>query len=503
MKTKKVFFHALCLILILSAYFLICAEKWFMNVFSVGIEQILFTIKNPMKGSNIDFLHGIFFYISKKFALLIVATYIFFAVLSEFIFSKIDVALNISVGKNKVSIDFGKFIFRGVLILFSVFFLLVLLDIYNQLKVPAFIKSRIEKSKIYEEYYVEPIAEKITGKGKNLILIYLESMETTYASVADGGNQPYENYIPHLTKLASENINFSNTQKLGGSHAASGTGWTMGALFSTSSGIPFKFPFNGNALNMYDSVGKSVVTLGDILKEKGYSNEFLCGSDGNFAGRKQFFEQNGDYNVFDLFTAREKGYIPKDYYVWWGFEDSGLYRIAKDEIMSLAKEKNPFNFTMLTVDTHHVGGYFCGKCERKHSENLMDVLNCADIQLAEFIEWISCQEFFKDTVIIITGDHPRMDQFLVKDIPYYERTVYNCFINASAPESFEKTEREFAAFDMFPTILCAMGFKIEGNRLGLGTNLFSNVKTLSEEMGFKEFNSEISKHSDFYENHFY
>ena len=503
MKSKKIFFHALYLILILSVYFFICAEKWFMNVFSVGIEQILFTIKNPMKGSNIDFLNGIFFYLSKKAVLVIAATYIFFAFLSGFIFSKIDVALNISLGKKEFSIDIKKFIFRSILILFSISFLLVLLDIFNHLKLPAYIKSRIEKSKIYEEHYVEPVAEKITGKGKNLILIYLESMETTYASVADGGNQTYENYIPHLTKIASENISFSNTQKIGGSHAAFGTGWTMGALFSTSSGIPFNFPFNGNSLNLYDSVAKSVVTLGDVLEEKGYTNEFLCGSDGNFAGRKQFFEQNGDYNVFDLFTAREKGYIPKDYCVWWGFEDSVLYKIAKDKITRLAKEKNPFNFTMLTVDTHHVGGYFCIKCKRKHSENLMDVLNCADIQLAEFIEWISCQEFFKDTVIVITGDHPRMDQFLVKDIPYYERTVYNCFINASTPESFVKNEREFAAFDMFPTILCAMGFKIEGNRLGLGTNLFSSVKTLSEEMGFKEFNSEISKHSDFYEKHFY
>lgn len=503
MKIKKILFHVVCLILILSVYILPCAEKWFSEVFSVGIEQILFTIKNPMKNSNIDFLQGIFFYLSKENVFLISAAYISFAFLFEFIFSRIDVDFCISAGKKRFSFDVGKIISRCVLILFSVSFIFILADIMNELKVPGYIKAKIEKSKIYEEYYVEPLAEKITGKGKNLILIYLESMETTYASVADGGKQPDENYIPNLTRLAGENINFSNTQKLGGFHAASGAGWTMGALFSTSSGIPFHFPFGGNDMNTYASVAKSVVTIGDILKEKGYVNEFLCGSDGDFAGRKQFFEQNGGYKVFDLFTAREKGYIPENYRVWWGFEDSVLYEIAKDEISGLAKNEKPFNFTMLTVDTHHVGGYFCGKCQKKHSENLMDVLNCADIQLAEFVEWISCQDFFKDTVIVITGDHPRMDQILVKNVPYKERTVYNCFINASAPASFEKTEREFAAFDMFPTILCSMGFKIEGERLGLGTNLFSGRKTLSEEMGFDKFNSEISRHSDFYEKHFY
>ena len=29
----------------------------------------------------------------------------------------------------------------------------------------------------------------------------------------------------------------------------------------------------------------------------------------------------------------------------------------------LAENEQPFNFTMLTVDTHHVDGYFCEDCE--------------------------------------------------------------------------------------------------------------------------------------------
>ena len=32
--------------------------------------------------------------------------------------------------------------------------------------------------------------------------------------------------------------------------------------------------------------------------------------------------------------------------------------------------------------------------------------------------------------------------------------------------------------DMYPTTLAAMSIKIEGNKMGLGTNLFSNEKTL-------------------------
>lgn len=36
--------------------------------------------------------------------------------------------------------------------------------------------------------------------------------------------------------------------------------------------------------------------------------------------------------------------------------------------------------------------------------------------------------------------------------------------------------------DMYPTTLAAMGFNIEGNKLALGTNLFSELPTIIENM---------------------
>ena len=37
--------------------------------------------------------------------------------------------------------------------------------------------------------------------------------------------------------------------------------------------------------------------------------------------------------------------------------------------------------------------------------------------------------------------------------------------------------------DLFPTTLSSMGVEIEGNKLGLGTDLFSNEETLMEKLG--------------------
>lgn len=52
--------------------------------------------------------------------------------------------------------------------------------------------------------------------------------------------------------------------------------------------------------------------------------------------------------------------------------------------------------------------------------------------------------------------------------------------------------------DLFPTVLSAMGFEIEGDRLGLGTDLFSDRDTLLERRGFQWLERELGKASDYY-----
>ncbi len=372
-------------------------------------------------------------------------------------------------------------------------------------RIPAYLKALNEKTLIYEDHYVNPDDVAITaeGKTKNLIYIYIESMETTYASVADGGSQPEYNYMPRLTELAGEHLSFTDKAdgSLGGFHTPNGTTWTMAALLSTTSGIPFSFPVgeNGhNTMSEREYFATGLTTLGDILKEKGYRQEFLCGSDATFGGRRSYFEQHGNYEIFDLYTAREKGYIPKDYYVWWGYEDKFLFEIAKDELTELAAGDQPFNFTMLTVDTHHVDGYVCSECDTAYSGTLPNVISCTDRLVTEFVAWCQTQEFYKDSVIVVTGDHPRMDTTLVSDTSYYNRTIYNCILNSAVEPTGNTAGRVWTSFDMFPTTLAAMGFEIDGNRLGLGVNMFSGEPTLAEALGYAYLNAEVNKFSDYY-----
>ena len=55
---------------------------------------------------------------------------------------------------------------------------------------------------------------------------------------------------------------------------------------------------------------------------------------------------------------------------------------------------------------------------------------------------------------------------------------------------------------MYPTILATLGVKIEGDRLGLGTNLFSNKKTIIEEQGLDAVNNGLGENSNFFNDEF-
>ena len=306
--------------------------------------------------------------------------------------------------------------------------------------------------------------------------------------------------IPKLTEVARNNISFSNSDLLGGGHAAFGATWTMGGMFAQTSGLPLKLPIDGNAMSDQEVFMPAVTSIGDILKEQGYRQELLLGSDAVFGGRKNYFEQHGDYEMLDYYWASENGKIPPDYRVWWGYEDQKLFSIAKERLTEISATGEPFNFTMLTVDTHFEDGYYCEQCQPITGNQYADVYLCSSHQLQEFITWIQQQSFYPNTTIVLSGDHLTMDSDFCAEIdPSYDRTVYNAFIN-SAVTPAQMKNRQFTTMDMFPTTLASMGVIIEGDQLGLGTNLFSEKQTLAEKYGMDTVNEELVKDSKFFNN---
>lgn len=370
-----------------------------------------------------------------------------------------------------------------------------------------YIKSVQEKTDFYEKYYVNPAKTKLDfpSQKRNLIYIFMESMESSYADQEDGGIMD-DNYIPNLTKLAKENINFSDKAdgKLGGPTCLEATAYTVGGMVAQTAAINLKLHNSGS---MFGNFLPNLTTMGDILNKEGYQQVFLCGSEGDFAGRDTYFTSHKDFHIEDYNAAKKEGFIAPDYKVFWGHEDEILYKRAKKQLEQLSSSDKPFNLTMLTVDTHFPRGYKCRLCKDKYNRQYANVIACADQQVYDFVEWIKKQDFYKNTTIVIAGDHTTMvdtsDPIWSNLNDNYKRTVYNTIINADCTYKENVTEnRDFSTMDMFPTTLAALGVQIDGNRLGLGTNLFSGQKTLPEKLGRGYINQELKKNDKEY-NGFY
>lgn len=370
-----------------------------------------------------------------------------------------------------------------------------------QVGLPEYIRMIRTQTTFLEDHYVDPDLTPITfpQDKQNLIVIYLESMETSFLSRDLGGGNDVT-VIPELYDLARDNLNFSQNDSVGGFRTLTGTSWTIAAILSSTAGVPLK---DEAGISLEHDFLPGLTTLSDILHDNGYYQAFMMGSDGSFAGRRQYALGHQTDQVYDLFTAREDGIIPEDYYVWWGMEDLHLFEYAKQELTRIAAQDQPFAFSMLTVDTHHIGGYVCSLCRNEYPEQYETVLACSSRQVADFVQWIQQQDFYENTTIVITGDHCSMDnQYIENNIPAeYERKVYNCFINPRAVPQDPKN-RDFSSLDMFPTLLASIGCTIEGDRLGLGTNLFSSLPTLCEQLGAETFDRELSNYSRFYVDEF-
>lgn len=450
---------------------------------NLSMDELVYHLTAPLDGTNTDMIWD---YV--RVCAVPTVLVIFFLVLIRMAWRK----------KEKVHL------FRGIINLVALVGIIVMLGYtWTELGVGDYLKDQNTESKFIEDEYVDPTDVEVVfpEQKRNLIYIFLESMETTYSDVDDGGAFD-ENVIPELTEIAQTNEDFSGADpKLNGGYSLAGTTWTMGAMFAQTSGLPLNLSISANDMDTQDSFFPGITTLGDILSDAGYTQTLLIGSEAQFGGRKLYFQEHGNYEMEDYSYAIENGLIPSDYKVWWGYEDQKLFEFAKEKLLQLSQGDEPFNLTMLTVDTHFEDGYVCEQCPTEYDTQYSNVMACSSRQVGEFLKWIQQQDFYENTTIVISGDHPTMDSDYCAEIDQegnYDRRVFTAYINA-AVYAQDQQERTYSTFDNFPTTLAALGVQIDGDRLGLGTNLFSGTKTLLEEFGNSKVNAELKKKSEFIE----
>lgn len=486
-KPWPVWFKISFVLLITLASFIFFFAIWFRDYFgNLSPEQFLFNLQSPITGTSDGMSMQIVF--NPLFNTLFVAL-----IVSWITFSSKYIYIYTKVFNKFFARKVAAFLFALVILCGSSYFTIKFLHL-NEV-----VAMYYDESEYIAKNYVDirKVKTVMPEQKRNLIHIYFESVENTYFDKTNGGYMD-ENLMPELLELTKEGISFSHNDKMGGPHQTHASGWSVAGMVNMSSGVPLKVAVDGNSYGLDGFFLPGIYNMGDFLHDNGYEQTVMFGADAEFGGLDVFFTGHGHYNIFDWKYAQKVGLIPKDYKVWWGFEDNKLFEFAKQEMTRLSKTGKPFNFTMENADTHFPNGFMEPETPQKYASQYANVIAYNSKQLVDLVRWIQQQEWYKNTTIVITGDHLSMDQEFFKDIdPSYHRTTYNLFLNSAVTTQNTKN-RQFSPVDYYPTILASMGVEIRGNRLGLGTNLFSNVPTLVEKDGVDKFNEELRANSDFF-----
>ncbi|MDR1518662.1 MAG: sulfatase-like hydrolase/transferase [Planctomycetota bacterium] len=364
-----------------------------------------------------------------------------------------------------------------------------------------------------EDHFQPPRAEEIVfpGEKRNLILLILESVETTV-------NDPklfQAKLMPRLDDIGKKNLAFS------GYRPTTGTTSSLLSFYSLNLGMPFvTYPL---ALFTWDSaegpkldplnlnVGKFAErhdfrdrSLLGVMERNGYRVEMLTGADIRAFAYDRLIRMSTDHcgiydrNYFQASRADCSGHMNA-----WGIDDSYLYARARERLLAVQGGGKPFFSIIQTVNTHPPGFYEKGR-PRKFGD-FRDSFEQGDAMAGEFIEWILAQPFARETAIVVMGDHNLAISGLgpIRLPPTEKREIMLIFINSAPGRPKRGQRRAFAAWDLAPTILEAAGARVPGRRFGLGTSLFSDRDTLLERDGLEKFNEMITKRSRLYEKSYY
>ena len=444
---------------------------------NLTMNEIVFTLTSPLEGTSEGVWHEIALFCLPWIAV----------VCGIFIFLLLKGSM-----RNKQVITRITFFLSSLLLVTNIVLC------WHVFKVGSYMKGILFPSTFIEKNYVDPadVDIEFPDHPRNLVYIYLESIEATFADKQVGGAFE-QNIIPNLTNLGLKSESFAgDAGTLNGGVSLYNTTWTMAGMFAQTAALPLTSSIGKNDMEFQQSFAPAVTTLGDILQQHGYTNAFLLGSICDFGGRKLYFTTHGNYEIYDYLYSKVQGEIPSDYRVWWGYEDDKLFDLAKKHVEELSSSSEPFNLTILTVDTHREDGYVCADCPTTFGDNqYANVIACSDKKTCDFIAWLQEQPCYENTTVILCGDHITMDSdFCASVDDDYNRRVYTAIINAPVSPKTNKT-REYSTMDMLPTTLAALGVQIDGDRLGLGTNLYAAKETLVEQYGKDEVNEQLQSRS--------
>ncbi|MFO7649505.1 MULTISPECIES: sulfatase-like hydrolase/transferase [Halomonas] len=325
--------------------------------------------------------------------------------------------------------------------------------------------------------YVPPAIREAPDAPPNLLLLYLESIERTYAD-----RERFGDAYAHLDAIGERGRVFEAVRQI------ENTGWTMAGMIASQCGTPL-MPAGLLHDSQFEPLGRvvpGVDCLGDVLAGQGYRLAYLGGASKAFAGKGIFYEDHG----FETVLGREE-LAPRledpDYVNNWGLYDDSLYDFTVEEIRRLEAEGDgPWGVVNLSLAGHAPNGYPSQACRERQGEfdgqDILYSVECSAWLARDLIERLDADGLLDNTLVAIASDHLTMRVSVWDELTQGERDNTFMLLGPGIATG-TRTRRESSMVDLFPTLLEAMGFVIDEHRAGLGVSLLSPAPTLLESHG--------------------
>jgi hypothetical protein len=250
----------------------------------------------------------------------------------------------------------------------------------------------------------------VARPGKNLVFVYLESLERTYTDASR-----FPGLTPNIDRWRHQGLDFSGFQTFPGAT------YTIAGIFSSECGAPYLinsvFGSDIKALGFVpgnDSTSAStfhpeLACLGDILHAAGYHQTYLSGVSLEFANTDQFFHM---HRYDDAWGAPQiqKLHGGKLRQEGWGLLDTDMFSETLAQYRKGEASGKPFSVVMSTIDTHPPQGYVLPGCKHYTAIDnaMLDAVHCGDQVLGRFLDQLSHEPGWKDTMVVVMSDHVAM-----------------------------------------------------------------------------------------------
>jgi phosphoglycerol transferase len=187
--------------------------------------------------------------------------------------------------------------------------------------------------------------------------------------------------------------------------------------------------------------------------------------------------------------------IAGDYINTWGLYDDTMFEQAQKRVEILQRQARPFAFSIATIGAHSPSGHVTSTCrqnlEQGELSEMQFAVKCAGYQIKTFLADLKRKGLLENTIVAIQSGHLVMLNEHSSELNRMHRMNYFSISGEGIVPSVMK--REAAMFDVFPTLLEALGMKLPGGRAGIGVSLFNGGPNLVETYGEDKLNGMLRR----------